>query len=310
MLDKNDKLINSEVRIENTTICQAICKACPREKFTRKHMTMPYDHFVDLVCQAELLGAKAITIFGYGEPLLDKTIVEKVQFCTGRGLDTFITTNVDRLGIATSFKLLQAGLKHIRFSIHGITPDNYEAAQPGLKHSIMMQNISNFLAINKAKFDGTCKTSVSFIPMHGETVEEIRDTWEAHVDWLEIWRPHNWTDGRDYRKVERRMKTCGRPINGPVQINSNGTIMVCCFDYNGKMILGDTYKDSIKDILKSPMALHIKTAHQIGSIESLPCEYCDQLNEYSEEDYPLLYSNRDPNKEIGVTSSCKTRVLN
>lgn len=163
----------------------------------------------------------------------------------------------------------------------------------------------NFLAMSR----GACKTNVSVIPMNGETVEEIRDFWEFQVDYLEIWRPHSWAGAKDYRIPTRKKNTCGRPFSGPVQINSDGNMMVCCFDFNGMMTVGNTYENTIEEILKGKEFERIREKHRSGDLSGLPCEHCDQLNEYTEEDYPLLYSNRDVNKEINVTSSTKFKLM-
>ena len=153
---------------------------------------------------------------------------------------------------------------------------------------------------------GSCKASVSVIPMHGESVEQIRNFWEPMVDWLEIWKPHNWTTGRDYRKVINRKKSCGRPFNGPVQIQSDGRMIVCCFDYNGVLEVGNTNVHSIAHILKSDKFNRIRKKHKKGDLTGLICEHCDQLNEYEES--PLLYSSRDHSREVGYTSSIKFKL--
>jgi hypothetical protein len=142
--------------------------------------------------------------------------------------------------------------------------------------------------------------------MHDESVDEIKNFWEPMVDWLEIWKPHNWTDGRKYRNVVKKKTTCGRPINGPVQIQSDGKMIVCCFDYNGVLEVGDTNLYSIAYILKGEKFNAIRKAHKKGELEGLICESCDQLNEYKES--PLLYSSRDSSRDVGCTSSIKFKL--
>ena len=116
----------------------------------------------------------------------------------------------------------------------------------------------------------------------------IKTQW-PDVDLLEVWKPHNWAGGRDYRKIKRKKKTCGRPFNGPVQILSDGTVVVCCFDFDGKLVIGDTRKHSIEQILTSKKAKDIKKAHKDGKVDHLICSNCDQLNIESKS--PLLYSS-------------------
>jgi len=166
------KLINTEVRIETTNRCNAACVICPREKMTRKKTTMGMGHFKSLVDQCKDLGAETISVFGYGEPLTDKTLVEKVAYCSEKGLKTFITTNASLLNTIPAYGLLKAGLSHIRFSVHG-TFDNYEKVHRGLVFTDVLRNIGNFIQANKTRFDHSCRVDVSVIPMTSDTATQI-----------------------------------------------------------------------------------------------------------------------------------------
>lgn len=294
------KLINPEVRIENTNLCNANCSICPREKMTRPKVVLGMRHFSNLVDQAKILGAETISIFGYGEPLIDKGIVEKVKYCTDNNLKTFITTNASLLTESVAERLIDAGLGHIRFSVHGFS-DTYSMIHRGLVFEQVKHNIAHFVLQNKST-----KTAISVIPMNGEPISRIRSYWEHIVDELEIWRPHNWVDGRSYRGIPimRRKSTCGRPFRGPIQIQADGKMIVCCFDFDGKMVIGDTYRDSIKDILQTSKELKkIRQSHETKNYHGWLCGNCDQLN--IEIESPLLWSNVDNNWALGKTSSTK-----
>lgn len=301
------KLINPEVRIENSGMCNASCIYCPRDKMTRHQGIMPSRHFYYLADQAAELGAKTISIFGFGEPLMDNGIVVKVHHVKNRGLDTFITTNASLLDPMLTNKLLKAGLDHIRFSVHGIFSTDYEKVHRGLDYAMVIRNIMNFLVINKKHYGSQCKVSVICIPNSGEDIEVYRKFWEPNCDWLEIWKPHNWAGGKQFRaKTEKRKTTCGRPHTGPVQINADGKLMVCCMDTDAKLTVGDTYLNSIEEILKGDLFNKIRRKHESGDLQGLICESCDQLN--IEDSNPLLYSNRDPDRNLNTTSSTKFKL--
>ena len=298
------KLQNPEVRIENCSICNANCIICPREKLTRPKMIMTNKHFAHIVNQAKDLGATTIGVYGFGEPLIDKDVIWKVQYCSNLGLDTFITTNASLLTVDMAYGLISAGLTHIRFSCHG-TGTNYEKVHRGLKWDAVERNIANFLAMNRIKFNNATIVSVSVIPMHKESVYQIRQYWEKRIDYLEIWRPHNWTDVKDFRKGKPVRQTCFRPFSGPLQVNADGFVMVCCFDFNADMVVGCTHSESLEEIIKGTWFKDIRDRHRRQDFKGLPCESCDQLFEYAEDEHPLLYSNRDKERRIGVTSTTK-----
>jgi hypothetical protein len=264
--------------------------------------------FCGLIMEAKELGATMIDVFGYGEPLMDPRFVDKITMCSQLGLDTFTTTNAALLTLDMSWALVDAGLKHIRFSVHAVTSEKYPKVHRGLDWTTVKTNIENFIQINEMS---GCPVTihVTSIPMNGENLDKILKFWNGRrcVDYLEVWRPHNWTNGRNYRVVHPRKKTCGRPFNGPVQIQADGKMVACCFDFDGKLELGDTNLYSIQEILEESVALYgIQESHNTGHYGALLCGDCDQRN--IEDESPLLYSTRDERCELGRTSTGKFRV--
>ena len=302
---KDGKLVCGEIRIENCSLCNAECVLCPREKMTRPKITMSWNHFAHLIEQSVELGATDVAVFGYGEPLIDKNIASKIEYATAQGLTTHVTTNGSLLSVKMIKKLLDAGLKHIRFSIHATVPLKYMKVHRNLDWLQVFRRVGNFLKVNK-KRGNPCTTHLSVIPIHGETVDEIRATWEKYFDYLEIWKPHNWAYGRDYRVTNPRKKTCGRPHGGPVQINADGKMMVCCMDFDARMTIGDTYKKSILDILQDEPLKIIQGFHESGKLSGLPCAVCDQLNDDS--GGILVYSNRDKKRKLNRLSTSKCQI--
>ena len=303
MLDSNGRLSNPEVRLETTNRCNANCIVCARGDLKRPLTTMSDSKFYRLVSEVKGMGAKTISPFGFGEPLLDPGLINKIRFCTDNGLETFITTNSSLLTKKMSIKLIDSGLTHIRFSAHGLY-ENYEIVHKGIDFYKFFNNTMTFILLNDSVI-----TSVSAMPIHGESVDEFVEFWKPGilVDYLEVWSPHNWTSKKKFRgNTVQKKRTCGRPFSGPLQINADGTMMVRCFDYNGELNVGDTNKESIEDILKGVKFEAIREKHRKGNLKGLLCENCDQLNVGAEN--PLLYSNRDPERKTNCTSSTKYQL--
>ncbi len=295
MLDKDNILINPEIRIETTNHCQANCKICPHDQMTRRQETMSFHSFSYIVSRLVKYKPETVSLFGMGEPLMDKGLIAKIDFCTDNGLDTFITTNASLLDLEVINSLIKAGLTMIRFSLHA-----------EVDKIVQERNIANFISTNQVKFDNQVEVHVSVV-FEEETlsIENIIKHWEPHVDYLEIWKPHNWAGAKTYRIIDRKKNTCGRPFCGPLQVNVDGSVMICCFDYNSEMTIGNLNHQNLEEILQGESYECIKAAHEMGIIQMLPCVNCDQLNEYTDENNPLLYSNRDKNKTLGKTSSNK-----
>ena len=261
---------------------------------------MEWGVFCSLVMQGIQLGVETVSVFGYGEPLLDKDLEKKIGYCSDQGLNTWITTNGSVLGLQRSFDLINAGLKNIRFSIHAVTPMEYDRVHKGLSWIETIRNVANFLHVNK-RAGSPVTTHLTCIPLNGEPTDQVIETWEPHVDFLEIWKPHNWGGKKGYRKVDPLILTCNRPFSGPVQIQADGDVIPCCFLTNAEVVLGNIHDSTILDILTGPRYEAFRDMHRSGSYINVPCGTCDQRNVETES--PLLYSNRDSG--IGKTSTTK-----
>lgn len=295
------KLINPEVRIETTNRCNANCVMCARDKMTRPKGTMTTRTFNKLAIQARDLGANLVSLFGFGEPLLDKELKFRIRLCKTFGMDTFITTNGSLCTWEKMFELFSAGLTHIRFSVHGKNGE-YERIQHGLKYDTAMTNIFSALHLRDKLFPDR-KISVTVTPMNGDSIEQLRE-WELiGVDWLEIWRAHNWGTVKRYRPKTEKQRRCFRPLVGPLQIQWDGNIIPCCFLTNAEIVLGNAHKQTLEEILKGKPYEEFRQRHEEGNLEGLPCYDCDQRN--IEHENPLLYSNRDKERKINTTSSMK-----
>lgn len=301
------QLINPEIRIETTNICNANCSICTHDIMTRPRGTMKTEFFKDLVKQAKKIGAKMISPFGFGESLLDKELEDKIQYCMDLGLETFITTNGSRCFTDRMIALFNAGLTHIRFSIHALNEINYEKVHRKLHWKQTVDNLYNTKRIKDAFYPDR-KVSLTVIPLHGETVRQVRNYWEGLVDELTIWRPHNWSVKKNYRKkTNGHLLTCGRPAKGPIQIQWDGKIIPCCFLADAEIVLGDAHKESLEDILKGEAYEDLRARHRIYNFEGLPCENCDQR--FRPDENPLLYSSRDKDRHINTTSSMKFHLM-
>src|SRR5205814_3929156 len=105
-------LQHPEVRYETTDHCNATCIMCPRDlhKDGREHGVMDLELFKKSIDEVVPLGAKRIVLTGFGEPLMDKTLVEKIAYAKSKGLNTYIISNGSLLSRKYSERLIEAGL--------------------------------------------------------------------------------------------------------------------------------------------------------------------------------------------------------
>ena len=136
--------------------------------------------------------------------------------------------------------------------------------------------------------------------------------WEPKADLIEVWQPHNWVYGRALRPVSaKKRETCGRPFRGPLQVQVDGTVNMCCFDFNGDLTLGDLKVQSLHEIFEGDFFLKIYDCHLKGDFEKsdLICEDCDQRN--ADKSDVLIYNSKfDIRERVEMTSSTYALLAN
>ncbi len=143
-----------------------------------------------------------------------------------------------------------------------------------------------------------------------QTVDTWINQWKDKADLLEVWRPHNWVNAKRYRKVQQeKIKTCGRPFNGPLQIQVDGIVNMCCFDYDGLLALGDLKHQALNEIFSSSMFDEIIRAHTSGEFKcsGLICADCDQRNR-DKSDVMIYNSRYDIKDRVEMISTTYRKI--
>lgn len=307
------QLKNKEVRIEPTNRCNYSCIMCPRDTHDRVQGIMPLPFFTSIVDEVSLMGATRIVLTNFGEPFLDPGLEDKIFYCTQKNISTYVVTNASRLHALSQSKMsvqygeiskmeaaIYAGLKELRLSFYGTTNETYEAVMRGGKYDQVRNNIHKLIELReKLNIRGVSPTrnievllpeiSIYYLdlPQNKNGIEEFISFTKDLADYIEVWKPHNF--GLGYENVYRdastptALKTCGRPANGPIQINWQGIVVPCCYDYNQSLPLGNAALQTIEEILRGEPYQELKRCHKENAFECVPyCNRCDQLREHSD----------------------------
>ncbi len=277
---------NNDMRFEVSTKCNYRCVICPHGSLTRAKETMSLEVFKKIFDRlvTETDQYETLTFPGMGEPLLDPTLEEKIAYARQRkpGIAVLILTNGSLLTLK-KFKVFEAlGVASIRVSLYGTDPESYGQVH-GINGQEMYPRIEeNLLAICRAKTITQLLLTYNVVDGKNDRVlKEWIDLWKDKVDLLEVWRPHNWVDYKKFRPLQSQMtKSCGRPFTGPLQIQVDGTVNMCCFDFDGKLTIGDLKTQTLAEIFAMPFFQKIQQCHARGlySASGLICEHCDQRN--------------------------------
>jgi pyruvate-formate lyase-activating enzyme len=303
------RLRHPEVRYEVTDHCNAECVMCPRDahKLGRPHGVMNLEKYKKSIDEVVELGCKQVVLTGFGEPLVDKTLERKVEYAHNKGLRTYIISNASLITQERATRLIKAGLDELRLSFYGMRKETYERVMVGLKFEVTMSNLMNFLEIRKELGFKRPRLEISWLvlPENEADTDLFREFWEPRADAIEIWKPHNFGDGRNYRQRYEDISiknTCGRPENGPLQIQWDGEVIPCCYDYNNQIVLGNAFQQPVLEVLNGDKYRLLRLAHREKKFTLFPyCDQCDQLLPHAD---ALIYTNRhNLPKEIAVKMS-------
>jgi radical SAM protein with 4Fe4S-binding SPASM domain len=257
------------------------------------------------------------TFSGFGEIFIDKGIVEKIAYAGERDILIHLLTNGSMLSPERIDKIYEIGVKDIRVSLHTTNPDSYGKIMrykgKGSKFDFdsVMKNV-NYALENKPKETDIIITA-DIVEENRRDVEQMIKDFEDKC-FLEVWSPHNWVYGKNYRDKEEEniLDSCGRPFNGPIQIQIKGDIIMCCFDFNNELVLGNFRHQTLEEIFSGEVFQEVHKHHTNGTCREsdLICKNCDMLKDKSN---IVIYNNRveDPSKRVNLTSTAlKEGVLN
>lgn len=288
---------NKEIRFEVTTHCNYNCILCPNYRLKRKKEIMSLRMFKDLFDKIidETDQYNSLSFAGLGEPLIDSLLEAKILYVKTKKPDFNIpmVTNGSLLTVQRFKDLQTMGIDTVRISFHGGTPSAYGTIHG--KFGYFNQILDVIEKISKIKGKTRVTVTMAVIKDRNDySIEDWKKLWEdIDLDLIEIWKAHNWNQTLRFRELKpERMPTCGRVFDGPLQIQVDGTINLCCFDYDGQLQVGDLKTQSLSKIFESDIYKSICARHTTGNFKGskLICEFCDQRNKDKSD--AIIYSSK------------------
>jgi radical SAM protein with 4Fe4S-binding SPASM domain len=315
--------------VETSNYCNMRCIMCPRTTaMTRKVQTIDDLDFEKVIHQIEphtkeeikqfltfveeeyginelsrsenafyfYVSSTCLTLHGYGEPLIDPNIVNRVILCNKYNIPTYFSCVPANIDIVKIIQLMQAGLDVIKFSIDSL--DDMEAKEIRGKQNNYTQAYQKIQEILKQKKELGLKTLV-VCTMLDLSTDESSLTKQNHF--LEIFANQDVfayvksLDNRWYNDLDEALQNkshyesqyCEFPWTS-LTIMSNGDVVPCTQDYNNEMVFGNIKENSLEDIWNSSAYEKFRSWHINGNFPTgYKCnERCDikKIYHYLKED--------------------------
>ncbi len=278
-----------ELRLETINTCNAKCVMCPRSDMTRTKGTMDEKLAKSLIEQSISAGVEKICFGRFGEPLLDPRLFDFIRYARSisKTVVTYFFTNGSLLKKRAD-EIMNSGVTMVKVSMSSLRKEVYESIAKGIKFEDVKEGLKTLLGqkqrewrLGEPSLPGVGLVYISLPENKGEDVREFQRYWDWQgVDMFSFWRPHNWNKSKDYRLNGPRVR-CDRPRSGTMEVDVDGKVVPCCFDFNSELVLGDLTKQTIEEALESKKVkdfadLHARAVEDESVMKGHFCENCHE----------------------------------
>jgi radical SAM protein with 4Fe4S-binding SPASM domain len=267
--------------VEPTDGCNFACTSCPRPD-GKAHLLDAADLAGWVDQQAAAFRAAPVWLHFSGESLLHPRLDELMRTLRERGVRMMLSTNASRLDDRRGEMLLGSGLDLLVFSLDAAVRETYERIRVGGDFDEVRGNVHRFLALRGSRPRPATQAQLVLSDQPLAEVLEFVHTWvAAGVDAVHLKRystragqlamPSGQT--ADDRPVGR----CLDPwLN--VVIRADGSVVPCCADFAGRLVLGSLHTQTLTQIWNGERARALRRAHVEGGA-ALPaaCRNCSDV---------------------------------
>jgi Radical SAM superfamily/Iron-sulfur cluster-binding domain len=261
------------VQIESTNICNAKCVFCPRDEMHRRQGVMTFDLFRKIVDECAALGITHVRVHNYGEPFIDRRLVEKVRYAKQKGIkEVGMISNGSLITDDVARGIIDAGLDAINISVDASGREVFESTRIGLKYDKVIANIERLVRIRAEAGRKRPKLILSFVRQNNSADEQaFIEHWKAIADKIHITDLHNWAGTLNARSDVSY--PCYR-LWLTFTVLWDGRVSLCCADFDGRHILGDLRTSTIAQVWNSPAYRAVRRQHLDSGGPEI-CRSCD-----------------------------------
>lgn len=261
------------VQIESTNLCNAKCVFCPRDEMHRRQGVMSMDLFRKIVDECAELGITHVRVHNYGEPFIDRKLVEKVRYAKQKGIKEIgMISNGSLINADVARGMIEAGLDAINISVDASGREVFESTRIGLKYDKVIGNIERLLKIRAELGRRRPKLILSFVRQSNSADEQaFIEHWKRIADKIHITDLHNWA-GTLNRESDVNFP-CYRPWL-TFTVLWDGRVSLCCADFDGRTVLGDLKTSTIREIWNAEPYRQARRMHLESGGPDI-CRSCD-----------------------------------
>ena len=253
--------------IDPSSACNHKCKFCPTGdnkliKSTERFVgTLDYGKFQKIIddCSDFKNPIKVLRLYKVGEPLVNPKFSQMIEYARSNSNIIKIETTTNGMGFNKELNrnIIKAGINQINISVNGVSSERiYHFTRTKLDFKKYVENIKD-LYENK----GDCEIYIKAIKQNLSEDEQkyFFDIFGNMADRIFLenispaWPEFDFDDiPMEFEAGHYGQEICERQVCPflfyVMVVNSDGLVSTCVQDWKQKMIVGDTAKESIKNI--------------------------------------------------------------
>lgn len=290
------------VKIELSPRCNYRCGFCAlRTRESQPKSDMDFDLFKRITTEMAQAGVQEIGLFYLGESFMNpKLLVDAINWCKHVLFIpyVFLTTNGSLCTEKWLTLAMKAGLDSLKFSVNaadeaqfaevvGVSPKHFERSLAHIALARKIRDEGNFkcgLYASSIRYDDE---------QHAKMQALLADRVLPYVDehyWLPLYsmgaiatqreaelgfRP---TAGNQGRLANMREPLPCWSAFTEGHVRADGGLSLCCFDSDGRFVVGDLTKQPFMEAWNSPEFQRIRAAHLAKDVRGTVCEACVAYN--------------------------------
>lgn len=272
-----------EIALELTNYCNLRCVMCPSPSLKRKKGYMEEAVFEKVIKDISKEKGFLFLPQGFGESLLHKKWFDLINFAVKFEIRPIVVLSNGMLLNETNVLRLLNMVDVLIVTIDGVNPETYESIRVGGSLKTVIQNVERFLEIRGPNGKPRLILRIIKMPKTEPEIKKFRRFWSDKIskgDIIQVAGYNDWAGQVTYRDTaktltNRKRRPC-RMLWKNLSVFHNGQVSPCCYDAEGKLIIGNALQQSLRDIWNGPRLRELRNLHINHQFEKIPlCSNCN-----------------------------------
>ena len=216
--------------------------------------------------------SRCLVLHGFGEPFLDKKLIERLQICKDKNIPTYFSCTPATMTVEKAKRAMDAGLTVLKFSLDAL--DEIKIQKIRGKRANFKEAVDKILELIKYKKEKKLKTIL--VPCMIDLSTDEKDP-EMHKDFLNFWKDkdvfayiksqdNRWLYENDENLKNRshyKDQYCEYPWLS-LTVMADGNVVPCTQVSNNELVMGNVNENTLEEIWNGEKYKKFREMHVTG----------------------------------------------